>query len=557
MASNWENHRKSVLSKSDKSFKQSVDAPVLQIVDMINACGKFLTTSSCSGRIMLINEADPSKRKNGAEFIFVSHDLVPEDEYHAILGRASTFGGNVFLKLEPLIIHVECESLELAVRLLHAAKLMGPLKHSCIVSATNNKFVVAIKGLAKLEIPIVYSGTVMTEPVQFSRFLSIANDRMRENFAAIEFLERELRTGLLERLVSPQMQQPLTYDNLRPILKKSLSVTPTLPAINIETFQDKLDIRFRQESVALDKSMRFGVSGDGKKVGIMPDNGRWPSYEEGDIVKVSHPDSIPVAVLEIKREIWCLVFRTKSNKHQRMQWRLIKSQAQISGLFGNSIDKLQLMVDDELFDVEWIPNEEASRKIKVSSFERIGDAIIIDQSLSPLDAEIYANNMRASMVLGKRGNDGRDFEILYCKDSKTRVRHKENGVVYIIDFKIDFFTSALTSSRIRLLGRIKKTETVLEIAESVNCFSISLSAKNAATKILVVVENEQIRALVSESLVANGADNFVVSGSMEAFQEYFPVDRLIVSDSHIESIASLVRPGGILNRVPEMIDTVV
>lgn len=73
---------------SDKSRKGSVDYPLVEHIDFLNGCDDYVTTSSCSGRIVVY--ADPGiptsedtdyneqpakeKRKKGGEWLMVSHE---------------------------------------------------------------------------------------------------------------------------------------------------------------------------------------------------------------------------------------------------------------------------------------------------------------------------------------------------------------------------------------------------------------------------------------------------------------------------------------------------
>jgi tRNA wybutosine-synthesizing protein 3 len=526
----------------------------MQTVEIINASDKFFTTSSCSGRIMLIQEAEPTKRKNGAEFIYVSHELVRPEQFDSILMKASTLSGNVFLKLEPLIIHVECESLDLAVRLLHVAKLMGPLKHSCIVSAVNSKFVVAIKGLAKMEVPIIYDGKLLTDLHQFRQYLSIANDRMKENFNAIAFLENELRGGVLDRLSNPECTQTIDYDKARPTLIETSAIDHSLPSFTTHLLSGEMLLKIRQTNISLDQSMRFAVLGDGSRIGIIPDQGNWPAFQTADEVRIFQADAVPFIIFAIRGDLWGLHIGKKSTGELKLKWRLLNLNGKQIECYGKSIDAMYLNVDGKSYHIDWVADEPSSRKVKVTSFQRFGNAIQIDQKISPEDAQIYANNMKVDLVLYSHPQGG--TQILYSRDSKTQVRHKENGVIYVIDFSIDTFSPSLVSSRNQILQGIDKSETVLEIANSVNCFSIAISAKSVASKVLVVVENESIRSLISESLTANCVSNYVLARTVEELRSYFPVDRVIVSHPTVDFNESMrktiLRRGGVLNAVPEL-----
>ena len=50
----FEQQKKTVLSKLDKSKKGSIDKGILKLVNTINKNSNYYTTSTCSGRIILL-----------------------------------------------------------------------------------------------------------------------------------------------------------------------------------------------------------------------------------------------------------------------------------------------------------------------------------------------------------------------------------------------------------------------------------------------------------------------------------------------------------------------
>ena len=65
--------KKDVLSKLDKSHKSEWDEKISSLCDKINSLDDYYTTSSCSGRILLMINQD----KNGKDlFLFVYHDKI-------------------------------------------------------------------------------------------------------------------------------------------------------------------------------------------------------------------------------------------------------------------------------------------------------------------------------------------------------------------------------------------------------------------------------------------------------------------------------------------------
>jgi tRNA wybutosine-synthesizing protein 3 len=83
---------------SDKSRKGSIDAPIADLVDMINKLPDVYTTSSCSGRTSVFAEPTAetkAQKKKGGEWVYASHDLPEYEEVQAAVhARKGTGGGS-------------------------------------------------------------------------------------------------------------------------------------------------------------------------------------------------------------------------------------------------------------------------------------------------------------------------------------------------------------------------------------------------------------------------------------------------------------------------------
>lgn len=68
----------------DKSPKGMVDTPLVPLLNLLNEHADYVSTSSCSGRIVIYADPLPSaevpkgKKKKGGKFINVSHEPLPE-----------------------------------------------------------------------------------------------------------------------------------------------------------------------------------------------------------------------------------------------------------------------------------------------------------------------------------------------------------------------------------------------------------------------------------------------------------------------------------------------
>ena len=73
----FKQRKKDVLFKDDKSFKKSWDEKIVKLCEKINSLENYYTTSSCSGRIVLMVNQD---KKDRDLFVKVYHDLISFDE---------------------------------------------------------------------------------------------------------------------------------------------------------------------------------------------------------------------------------------------------------------------------------------------------------------------------------------------------------------------------------------------------------------------------------------------------------------------------------------------
>eukprot|EP00965_Chrysotila_dentata_P194151 6176189-Pleurochrysis_carterae.AAC.3 len=144
--------KRNAMGKLDKSPKGSLDKPIAELVHAINAHDDYVTTSSCSGRIVLVRSGS-SRRKAPTVgcWLLVSHAHVTVDRVQQSLAAWSAESapdgasnsqlvsgladshkshdtddqGNmselIVFKHEPAILHVQCRDIPSAQRLLQAA----------------------------------------------------------------------------------------------------------------------------------------------------------------------------------------------------------------------------------------------------------------------------------------------------------------------------------------------------------------------------------------------------------------------------------------------------
>lgn len=190
MAFDMFNKRKSdILSKKDKSHKGGWDRKTAELCEKINSFERYYTTSSCSGRMVLMADKD---KKQPDLFLQVYHDLISFQEIKKDLMRIlkEKKGTDVKFKMEPCALHVACRTFEDAERLYSKAKLAG-WKKSGIISA-GKRFMVEINSTERLEFPIIRQGKLLVDDIFLKIVVEDSNKKLKRCWEKIKRLEKNL-----------------------------------------------------------------------------------------------------------------------------------------------------------------------------------------------------------------------------------------------------------------------------------------------------------------------------------------------------------------------------
>jgi len=170
----FEKQKKLQLKRRDFSKKGEIDRPIKSLVKKINQNKNYYTTSSCSGRIVILTEG---KKKHDAEWFFVSHGKIREIKLSKLPKEPLWF------KFEPMILHVACRTMEDAQGIVDKAKQSG-FKHSGIM-ATSNRIIAEIRGTDFIS-TIISKGNKLAIDKKYLRLLTTeANKKLERNFKKI------------------------------------------------------------------------------------------------------------------------------------------------------------------------------------------------------------------------------------------------------------------------------------------------------------------------------------------------------------------------------------
>ncbi len=195
MQSNFDIDKRNILNKKDKSKKGSIDKPIVGIIDFLNSLKDYYTTSSCSGRILILR-IPPDGRKDHVDWLMTSHEVISSDraeEFIALINKPEK-KGEIWFKQEPLIIHCVARTLEKAQKLLDIAKLSG-FKKSGIIASTR-RFVVEIEGTDILSTIIGKNGKVLINEEYMKILIETANKKLERNLKKKDKLFKMLKEKL-------------------------------------------------------------------------------------------------------------------------------------------------------------------------------------------------------------------------------------------------------------------------------------------------------------------------------------------------------------------------
>ncbi len=138
-----------------------VDEEMIPVIELVNQRLEYCyTTSSCSGRIVVIEAPEPGD-KPGARILGKWHRRVEAQEVAEALKRASS-KRLVWASAQGPLLHVACLEKEDARTILRAGHLAG-FKYSCIHVAYGERWIVELRSAERIDIPVYFRGRRVME----------------------------------------------------------------------------------------------------------------------------------------------------------------------------------------------------------------------------------------------------------------------------------------------------------------------------------------------------------------------------------------------------------
>ncbi|MFA5101624.1 MAG: hypothetical protein WC525_00570 [Candidatus Thermoplasmatota archaeon] len=148
-----------------------VDEGILPVLNLINHIPGYYTSSSCAGRIVLLQIPQLGDKRN-ARFLGIWHRTIQTTELQDAASNATT--GYLWFLAQAPILHIGAETLELADTMLKNAISCG-FKNSAVKSL-GKKIIIEICSTERLDAPIGRDGCLFCEQKYLSLLVEISNE---------------------------------------------------------------------------------------------------------------------------------------------------------------------------------------------------------------------------------------------------------------------------------------------------------------------------------------------------------------------------------------------
>jgi tRNA wybutosine-synthesizing protein 3 len=184
--------KKIALEKLNNAKKNNeVDLGILPILDIINESDKYYTSSSCFGRIVIL-EIPKIGNKKEAKFLGKWHKPIEFDELSSVFKKAKK--GQLWILAQSPIIHIVVKNLDSADELLKIAYSAG-FKHSGFKSV-ENRFIVEVCSTERLDSPIGKDGTIYCNDKHLRLLVDISNEIIDKSTKKLYKFEQKIRKHL-------------------------------------------------------------------------------------------------------------------------------------------------------------------------------------------------------------------------------------------------------------------------------------------------------------------------------------------------------------------------
>jgi tRNA wybutosine-synthesizing protein 3 len=184
--------KEKAIASLDKALLQNkVDTDIIPILTLLNDIEGFYTSSSCAGRIVLL-QIPTIGDKQQATFLGIWHRTIQKEELTTAAKNATT--GLLWILAQAPILHVGVKTQELANQLIKTAVSCG-FKNSALKS-TGKKTIVELCSTERLDAPIGKDAALFCQDNYLALLVEIANEVMTRSQEKLCRFEKNLKTAV-------------------------------------------------------------------------------------------------------------------------------------------------------------------------------------------------------------------------------------------------------------------------------------------------------------------------------------------------------------------------
>lgn len=185
----WNARREKFYTRMIRDLKTGYfDVEMYPLIKTLFKLEDAFPTSSCAGRLVILAAEMPWKKKD-VTIIYKTHSV--RGLKHAVLGALRSEYEDLWLTVQPPILHISCRNLSIASKLLEAARRSG-FKHSGIISVSKRGIHLEIRGSEGFTFPIRINGEDIVKKSSLGMVVREAYKILREARVKIERLEGEV-----------------------------------------------------------------------------------------------------------------------------------------------------------------------------------------------------------------------------------------------------------------------------------------------------------------------------------------------------------------------------
>jgi len=179
---------KALIKLTTASVEHKIDDKILPILTILNGMEGYYTSSSCAGRIVLL-QIPRIGDKQGAVFLGIWHRIISPGEITTAAANATQ--GLLWLLAQAPILHIGAQTPQLADTLVKTAVSCG-FKNSAMKS-TGKKIVIELSSTERLDAPIGRDGRLFCEKEYLHLLTEIANEVIERSQQKLIRFEKNLK----------------------------------------------------------------------------------------------------------------------------------------------------------------------------------------------------------------------------------------------------------------------------------------------------------------------------------------------------------------------------